>query len=414
MEANRMQDTTTEWNTLGLLIDPKNVEYINRLSPALFTGVRVNILEGMRKCYVEDGAITFEGLNTFIDGDVPGQLFNVQDGNITILVRELARLAKKRQALKASIKLKELSDEKDPDIDAIHTVINFDPIMSEEDSSMLLGAQILLTDIHQKKSGEYIFAKTGLRFLDSAMGGEWKPKSFVVYAGGAGTGKTTLVAQSMLSMALGYTNEVTGEKIITPSLFFSLEMAKEDLFVKWLGSKLEIDTTLIQNGKLSEKQFRLIEEETIKLQQLPMYIIDNSSINLAKIVYEIRKHVRIYGVRVVFIDYLQIANHHPTGNDNNDLGDFANTLKKLAKSENITIVALSQITPGKDGTFKIRDSGEVGAVADVVIQALLDSDEPGPMKNVSIDKLKNRFGSTGKTSILFNGPYQRFEEGTLS
>ncbi len=190
-------------------------------------------------------------------------------------------------------------------------------------------------------------------------------------------------------------------------------MAKEDLFVKWLGSTLNIDTAYIQNGKLTQEQFDAVEQMTIYLQSLPMYVIDTSSITLGQMVYEIRKHVYKYGVRVVFIDYLQIVNHHPTGNDNNDLGEFAEAMKALAKREGITIVVLSQITPGIYGVFKIRDSGDVGAHADVVFQALLDSDEPGPMKNVGIDRLKNRFGPVGKTAILFNGPYQRFEEGSL-
>lgn len=413
VQKNIYRDIAIEWRTLAALLDESNIDWINRLSNALFTGNRVKVLQAMQKSYTEYGTITFEGLNRFLEGEVPGELFNVQGANIRASAYELARLAKKRQAKKTSVLLSDLSEEFDPAIDAIQEALLIDPIMAEEDGRLITGAQILLADLHQKRSGEYKFAKTGLKFLDSAMGGEWKPKSLVIYMGGPGTGKTTLAAQSMLNMAEGYTIESTGEHIVTPSLFFSLEMAKEDLMVKWIGNKLEIDTRFIQSGQLSQDEFASVEEMTIYLQNLPMYVIEKGDISLASMVYEIRKYVRNHGVRVVFVDYLQIVNHHPTGNDNSDLGEFAAIMKRTAKQENITIVVLSQMTPGKDGVFKIRDSGEVGAVADVVIQGILDDDEPGGMKTVSIDKLKNRFGPTGGTGVLFNGPYQRFEEGSL-
>lgn len=408
--AKVFQDKTIEWRALGGLLDTKNVEWINRLSPSLFTGERINVFYGMQSAYIEYGAVTFEGLHQYLKGNVPGELFTVQGANIRASVDQLARLARKRQAKRTSTLLSQLAEEFDPSTDQIQQALIFDPILAEEDSSLQPGAQILLADIHTKQSGTYLFAKTGLRFLDSSMGGEWKPKSLVIYAGGPGTGKTTLAAQSMLEMAEGYINETTGERVIIPSLFCSLEMAKEDLFVKWLGNKLEIDTMYIQSGKLSKDDFQRIEDETVRLQGLPMYVIDKSNLTLGQFIYEIRKHVFNKGVRVIFIDYLQIVNHHPTGNDNNDLGEFAEAMKALAKRENITVVILSQITPGKDGVFRIRDSGEVGAVADVVFQAQLDTEENGPIKSVTVQRLKNRFGPTSQTAVGFNSPLQRFED----
>lgn len=407
---NKFADVATEWGVLGALISNENVEWINRLSPALFTGNRANVLNSMRDAYSEYGNVSFEALNQYLQGEVPGELFTARTSNITAGVVELARLAKKRQAKQLAAKLTELADEFDPSIDAIHTALNFEPILADEDGSLTPGAQALLADLHNKRSGVYQFARTGFTFMDTSFGGEWKPKALIVYAGGPGTGKTTLVAQSMLKMSEGYVIEKTGEHIITPSLFFSLEMAKEDLMLKWLGSTLEIDTSRIQSGNLTPEEYEAVERQTVYIQKLPMYVIDKGNITLSHMLYEIRKYVRAKKVRVVFIDYLQIVNHHPTGNDNNDLGDFSEKLKQIAKELNITVVLLSQITPGKDGVFKIRDSGEVGANADAVIQGILDSDEPGALKNVSIDRMKNRFGPTGKTGILFNSPLQRFEE----
>jgi len=401
------RDITTEWRALSALLEPSNIEWINRISPALFTGDRINVFYAMQKAYIQYGEIVYEAISYNLEGKVPGELFSAQGANIRAAVDELARLAKKRQAKRTAAELNELADQFDPSLDAIQSALLFDPILAEEDSSLQIGAQSLLADLHQKRSGNYKFAKTGLRFLDSSMGGEYKPKTLVIYAGSGGTGKTTLVAQSMLAMAEGY--DLNKECIVTPSLFISLEMAKEDLLIKWLGNKLNIDTARIQSGKLESEEYDLIEQEMIRLQQLPMYVIDTSNITLAKMVYEIRKHVYNKGVRVVFVDYLQIVNHSPTGIANNDLGEFALAMKALAKRENITVFILSQLTVS-NGTTKIRDTGEADAIADVIFKGFLEVDEPGAIKNVSIDRSKNRLGPTGKTAVLFNGPYQRFEE----
>jgi replicative DNA helicase len=407
-------DTATEWRGLATLLEEKNVEWMNRVSPGLFTGDRVNVFHAMQDAYVKHGEITYEGIKVNNNGVVPGQLTAAQGGNIRAIVEELARLARKRQAYRVSTAMKELAQSADPTMAEIHQALLFDPILAEEDSSLAPGAQELLSDLHLKQTGEYKYARSGLRVIDGSLGGEWKPRAAVIVAASPGSGKTTLVAQSMIRMARGYTNETTGEIIVTPSLFFSLEMAKSDLLIKWLGDELTIDTALIQSGKLTKDQFTRIERQTVDIQSLPMYVIDNGALTLGQMVYEIKKHINQHDVRVVFVDYLQIVNHAPTGNRNADLGDFVLALKALAKREGITVVILSQVTEGNEGAFITRDSGNVGAVVDAMFYLTLDDGDGfgSPVRNVTMERRKNRFGPTGKVPLMFNGPYQRFEEAT--
>lgn len=407
-------DVATEWRGLATLADDKNVDWMNRVSPGLFTGERVTVFHAMQDAYVKHGQITYEGIKSQNNGVVPGQLAAAQGGNIRAIVEELARLARKRQAYRVSTAFRELANLADPSIEAIQNALIFDPILAEEDSGLSTGAQELLADLHLKQTGEYKYARSGLKVIDNSLGGEWKPRAEVILAAPPGAGKTTLVAQSMLRMARGYTNEMTGEVIVTPSLFFSLEMAKSDLIIKWLGDELNIDTQKIQSGKLSKTQFDSIERHTIDLQTLPMYVIDNGSLTLGQMIYEIKKHINQYGVRVVFIDYLQIVNYSPTGNKNADLGEFALALKALAKRESITVVLLSQITEGNVGTFRTRDSGDVGSIADAMFEMSLDEGDiiGEAIRNVTMKRIKNRFGPTGRIPLIFNGPFQRFEEAT--
>lgn len=422
-----MKDVDLEWRLLNKLLIAQNRDYINRLAPALFTGIRRNVYEAMQQAFVKYGSITYEGIDTFMEGKVPGQLTAAIGGELQTLIDQTVRLATKRQLKERGEKLLKLSTDYSPSQDAIQALMDIDPVMADQDSTLAIGAQGFLGDLHAKRSGKYVFAKSGFKFLDRHMGGEWKRKSLVLLMGGPGSGKTTLFVDSQLRMAKGYVNKVTGEIIRTPSLFISLEMDKAELIMKMVANELEIDTNAMASNEYGavldehpeweteDDIIHAIEEKTVELQQLPIYTIDDSTLTLSQMVYEIRKHVHKYGVRVVAIDYLQLVNHHPTGSDNNDLGEVAIVLKQLAKKENITIVLLSQINRGNEGLNAIRDSGEVGAVIDVALQ-LIPQDDEGLSGSDTTDIIaafwKNRGGKAGKKiPVMLNGIYQRFVEG---
>jgi len=428
-KEEKLQDPTMEWKLLNKLLLTENRDYINRLPPALFTGIRIEVHRAMQLTFTKYGTITFEGVHEFMDGRVPGELTAANSGDLRTLLTQTTRLSKKRQLKQRAELLLKLSQDYDPDDTQIRDVLDFDPVMAEEDGTLALGAQKFMGNLHAKRSGDYIFAKTGFKSLDRNMGGEWKPQGLIILAGGVGSGKTTLWLNSAKHMAKGYVVK-TGELIQTPSLFLSLEMSKEDLLVKLVGDELSIDTNDILSGDFDrmmidhrdiwdteEDIIAAIENKMMDLQQLPMYVIENGRLTLGQMIYEIRKHVFKYGVRVVCIDYMQIVNYQPTGNKNADLGTFALAMKEVAKRENITIIILSQINRTGEKVDIIRDSGEVQAVADVIMQLdREDEDDDGSVNTsskygVGIKIHKNRYGPTGKTlPMLMNGPYQRFIE----
>jgi len=409
-----------EWRTLNKLLLPQNRDFINRLAPPLFTGARADVFAAMQKTFIEYGTISYEGINKHMKGKVPGQLTAATQGDLLALIDEIMRLAKKRQLRISANILDLLSKDFDPDEDAIRKAIDFDPIMAEEDSTLTVGVQSFMGNLHAKMSGAYKFARTGFKALDRNMGGEWKPKGLILIAGGVGSGKTTFWVNSAKAMAQGIINPRTKLIEHTSNLFFSLEMSREDLLMKMVADELNIDSGKILSADLEDEEYTAeenverIERKMVDLQQLPMYIIDNGRLTLAQMVYEIRKHVMKYNVRVVCIDYLQIVNHHPSGSANQDLGEFALAMKDLAKRENITIIILSQLNRSGEGINSIRDSGEVQAVVDVAMALVTEEDmtNVGPKKGVNLEWWKNRYGAAGrKTPLLLNGPFHRFEEG---
>jgi len=428
LDGSVFQDETVEWKILNKLLLAHNRNRINNISPHIFIGLRADTHAAMQHAFIKYGVITYEGVHEFMDGRVPGQLTAATQGDLETLLTQGMRLAKKRQLKRHGEWLLKLAETYNPDDHEIQKAIDIEQVTTENDSALDLGAQAFLGDLHAKMNGDYIYARTGFRMTDRFMGGEYRPKGLIVLAGGAGSGKTTFWCDSSRRMAKGITNK-HGELIHTPSLFMSLEMSQADLILKMVANELSIDNTDLASGdfdKIADEHdvyntpaevLDAVERKTAELQQLPMFVIENGRITLAQMVYEIRRHVQKYGVRVVCIDYMQLINHHPTGNDNNDLGDVAIALKDLAKRENITIILLSQVNRTGEGLDAIRDSGEVQAVADVVIQLIPDIDPlttTGGLTNIIFAWWKNRFGPANKKAILlFNGAYQRFEDNKV-
>ncbi len=426
LDGSVFQDSTIEWRILNKLLLAQHRDYINRISPRIFLGTRWDAFRAMQMAFSKYGIITYEGVHEFMEGKVPGELTVAVQGDLTSLLTQGIRLAKKRVLKKKAERLLELANKYNPDDTDISDALELETVTMENESSLTLGIQTFLGDLHAKMRGNYTFARTGFKMTDRFMGGEWRPKGLIILAGGAGSGKTTFWADSSRRMAKGIMN-AKGELIQTPSLLLSLEMSQADLVLKMVANELDIDNTDLASGEFeriagmhdtldtAEEVLEAVERKTAEINALPMYVVENGKLTLAQMTYEIRKHVQKYGVRVVCIDYLQLINHHPTGNANNDLGDIAEAMKDIAKKENITIILLSQINRAGEGLDAIRDSGEVQAVADVVIQLLPDDEDgmtnTGGLRSVYFAFWKNRFGPANKKSaILFNGSYQRFED----
>lgn len=419
-------DETVEWKILNKLLLPQHRNRINSIPTLYFVGLRADTFEAMQKAFIQYGIITYEGVHEYMQGKVPGQLTAATGGDLETLLSQAKRLAKKRSLKRHGDWLLSLSKQYNPDDNEVNEALDLPKVETENESSLTLGTQAFLGDLHAKKSGDYVFARTGFKMTDRYMGGEYRPGGLIVMAGGAGSGKTTFWTNSAKKMAQGIQNVKTGEVIQTASLFLSLEMTQKDLILKMVADELSIDNTDLASGDFDkiageheiydtpEEVLDAVERKAAELNELPIYVIENAKLTLAQMTYEIRRHVQKYGVRVVAIDYLQLINHHPSGNANNDLGDVAEAMKDIAKREQITIILISQVNRAGEGLDAIRDSGEVQAVADVVVQLLPDDDpltNTGGSTSVIFAWWKNRFGPANKkATLLFNGSYQRFDD----
>lgn len=392
-------DVTAEWRLLSSIIDAP--EILHSITKEIFTEDRQDILESMREAYIKYGELTYEGLRLALRGSIPPELTSGVVANQRALIDELVLVARRRQLLYASRELEAQSKRFEPDESEIQRALEFQPLAPTADSTITPGAQRMLGDLFRKSNGQYQFVHTGLKFLDSMLGGEWMPKTLTILMAKPGTGKTALVGQSMLEMARQHN---------IPSLLISLEMAKEQLVLRWVSYMLEIDSANLLIGRISPEQRKKVEDAVMKLQQLPIRVIDTPTIKLDQIKKEIKDFAQSGG-KVVFLDYIQIVNHFNTGLRNYDLGEVAQALKESAKENNIAVIALSQMNKGKDGGLdSVRDSGEISQISDTVIElSPIDEfvDDNG-LRGISIKFHKNRNGRLGTSSAVFNGAFQKF------
>lgn len=129
---------------------------------------------------------------------------------------------------------------------------------------------------------------------------------------------------------------------------------------------------------------------------------------------------------LVVVDYLQYLSgprHQRHENRNGEITDIVKGLKRMAKTLQIPVVVLAQLSRSVERRedkrpilSDLRDSGSIEAEADIVgflyraayyDKALTPS--PGEVEEAEVIIAKNRNGPTGFVKLAFRPEYTRFE-----
>jgi replicative DNA helicase len=206
---------------------------------------------------------------------------------------------------------------------------------------------------------------TGFGGLDDAFGG-LRGGDLVIVAGRPGMGKTALagdIIQAFLDR---------GE----PAGFISLEMSRKELIGRQIAKKSEIDSLGLSTGSLTESDWIRSTKGAAVLMRQPLFIEDDPTINVSAAKGVIRKWVRLHGIKVVVVDYIQLMGGTGSeGNREQEIAGISRGLKVAAKELNIPVIALSQLNRGLElrGGRKrptmadLRESGAIEQDADIVL-----------------------------------------------
>ena len=277
--------------------------------------------------------------------------------------------------------------------------------------------QIVLSVIEKRnivQNGDILGYKTGFNELDSTISGWCKP-DMVVVAARPGAGKTAFMLSSAYALAI--------QQGIATAIF-SLEMSSEQLVerLESIASQVPLKRLRINNMNDYEKGVLLKADDQILTA--PLYIDDSGGMNIQQLRAKATIMKQKYGIKIIFIDYLQLMSGVNKSNQNREqeVSTISRNIKALAKELEVPIIALSQLSRRvEERADKIpqlsdlRESGSIEQDADIVIMLMrpeyYEMTEPVEIKGkeyategLLICKVeKNRHGITTNIPLRFIG-----------
>jgi replicative DNA helicase len=262
---------------------------------------------------------------------------------------------------------------------------------------------------------------TGFVDLDERTSG-LQPSDLIIVAGRPSMGKTAFVLNIAAHAAIDKGKCVA---------IFSLEMSKEQLVLRLLGSESRVDAHKLRTGHLSDRDWTPLSNAAGRLAEAPIFIDDTAAISVLEMRAKARRLKADAGLDLVIVDYLQLMRGRgDEGSREQEISNISRSLKALAKELRVPVVALSQLNravetrPGKEKRPLLADLRESGAIeqdADVILFIYRDevyNKCECPMDGeclcgrrgvaeVIIGKQRN--GPIGKVDLTFINRYTRFE-----
>jgi replicative DNA helicase len=259
---------------------------------------------------------------------------------------------------------------------------------------------------------------TGFTDLDEMTSG-LQPSDLIIVAARPSMGKTSLVLN--VAQHVGTKTEMTVG-------FFSLEMSKEQLFMRLLTSEARIDAHRLRGGFLGERDWGRLSTAIGTLSEAKIFIDDTPSIGVLEMRAKCRRLKSEHGLHLVIIDYIQLMQGRGRfENRTLEVASISRSLKGLAKELSVPIVVLSQLSRAPESRSDhrpqlsdLRESGALEQDADVVafiFREDLYQDKSQPATDAQgVAELiigKQRNGPTGVVKLAFIREFTRFENLAL-
>ena len=264
----------------------------------------------------------------------------------------------------------------------------------------------------KKNKGALRGLKTGFPDIDKMTAGFQKGDLIIIGARPA-MGKTTM-AQN-----LAYNIASINKKGV---LFFSMEMAKNEIIDRIISDVASVDGWNIRTGNLSDEEFARIDDAMNEMDEVPIYIDDTSSMTIFDIRNKARRAMHDHNIAMIVIDYLQLiqGSDRYKGNRVQEVTEISRGLKILARELEIPVVALAQLSrsvAGRDDPRPVlsdlRESGSIEQDADLVMflhrpwyYRKNKDEEDDHITELLIRK--HRHGAIGDISLYFEGKFSRF------
>ncbi len=251
---------------------------------------------------------------------------------------------------------------------------------------------------------------SGFADLDELTAG-FQPGDLVIVAARPSVGKTAL--------ALNVAQHV-GTKTGRTVGIFSLEMSKEQLFLRMLTSEARIDSHRLRTGFLVESDWGRLSHALCTLSEARIFVDDTPGMGVLEMRAKARRLMAEHGLDLLVLDYIQLMQGRGRfENRTLELASISRSLKGLAKELNVPIIVISQLSRGPEARSDhrpllsdLRESGALEQDADVVVLLfrpdLYPDVKPEDENMAELHVAKQRNGPTGLVRLAFLKQETRF------
>lgn len=269
-------------------------------------------------------------------------------------------------------------------------------ILSQKDLAFMY------TDIlerRQRNDPEVIGIPTGFGRMDDYV--KFRLGEFVLFAASPGVGKTSLITNLQ--------DDLAGRGV--PSLLATAEQPPMQLMDRAVAAQGDLDGWHLSQGKLSEGEWERVQQVLGGRFNLPAYIYYDSAMTTARLAAQVQLAKVRHGIKVVFVDYLQLLADESSESDYVRISQIGRRLKYIAGTYKVCLVAACQVRRDK-----ARKEGEPPALEDLRGSGTLEQDADtvvciGRKQGENITKLavrKNRNAPTGAFELYFQPAQTRF------
>ena len=245
-----------------------------------------------------------------------------------------------------------------------------------------------------REKGKISGIPSGFQALDRVTGG-WQPTNSILVAARPSVGKSSIMMEFAINSKV-------------PCLVFSLEMSAMQFAERLVLSDAEIDSARANRGLISDEDWVRMTKVAGSVGSMPIYIDERGGLDIEEIRSVSRQMVSKHGIKMVMIDYMQLATANVGGrNREQEVAAVSRGIKAMAKELEVSVIALAQLNRIQDterpDLSSLRESGALEQDADQVLflwrEPNLLNGNKSPILNLAM--AKNRHGGLCGMQLIY-------------
>jgi replicative DNA helicase len=293
---------------------------------------------------------------------------------------------------------------------AVYKISELSTSQDMTDASSLVRVSIAKLEELYAQKGDVTGVGTGFIDLDKMTAG-FQPSDLIIVAARPSVGKTAFSLNIAINAALREKKTVA---------YFSVEMAKEQVMMRVLGSEARVSLSGLRSGNIDSYAWPKLISTAAKISETQIFIDDTPSVSPYEIRAKARRMKAKYGLDMIIIDYLQMMSmKQKVESREREVAEISKMLKGLARELKVPVVALSQLNRSVEGRSDrrpmlsdLRESGSIEQDADVIMMLYrddyYDKDNPELQGTAEVIIGKQRNGPTGTVKLRWQPEFGLF------